>query len=159
MTDVQRPGDLLPMAILEFKAGNFCYSNFYRQAFVWRGLRWATSEHPFQAMKSRDPKIWQIVQNLRTPREAKAYGRQIVLREDWENVKLSLMYAIVYAKFSTTSLGAKLVATGDAYLSEGNWHRDDYWGYCFHTKQGQNHLGRILMLVRDQLRTSLQPGR
>lgn len=120
--------------ILEFKGDHFWLSNFYSSAFVYRGLRWFTSEHAFQAMKSLDPKIWTVVQNLRTAREAKVYGRHLDLRKDWESVKLEFMEEVVLTKFCKVSLREKLLGTGDAYLSEGNWHKDDYWGYCLKTK-------------------------
>jgi len=45
-----------------------------------------------------------------------------------------------------------LLETGDAYLVEGNWWHDCYWGVCYCDKcmgTGQNKLGDFLMAVRD----------
>ena len=56
----------------------------------------------------------------------------------------------VKAKFSKNPiLKAKLLATGDAELIEGNWWNDTYWGVC--KGVGKNKLGKILMRVRDEL--------
>lgn len=44
----------------------------------------------------------------------------------------------------------RLLATGSAELIEGNVWNDTFWGVC--RGRGQNHLGRILMEVRDGLR-------
>lgn len=138
--------------ILEFKGPYFFLSNFYPSAFVYLGLKWPTSEHAFQAMKTLDSRQWFKVAALPTASEAKNYGRHnIALRSDWEQVKLTFMKEVVRAKFVKASLKSKLVSTGSWYLSEGNWHGDDYWGYCFKTKQGRNELGRILMEVRCEL--------
>lgn len=135
--------------ILEFKGPYFFLSNFYPSAFVWLGLRWPTAEHAFQAMKSQDPKIWKVVQNLRTPADAKNFGRHnIRLRKDWEVVKIPTMAEVQEAKYSMPLMEAKLLRTEDAYLSEGNWHGDDFWGYCFKTKQGRNELGKLIMTER-----------
>ena len=41
------------------------------------------------------------------------------------------------------------MATGDAELVEGNTWNDTYWGVC--NGVGHNHLGKILMQVRQEL--------
>ena len=67
------------------------------------------------------------------------------------------MYFLVLLKFqSHEDLRNQLFATGDAELIEGNdWH-DNYWGNCECPRcvsiEGQNHLGKILMRVRNNLR-------
>jgi predicted NAD-dependent protein-ADP-ribosyltransferase YbiA (DUF1768 family) len=68
-------------------------------------------------------------------------------------MKLTVMETCVRYKFSqNTDLRAELIATGDAYLEEGNSWNDRYWGVC--DGQGENHLGKILMKVRAELRAS-----
>jgi len=59
------------------------------------------------------------------------------------------MLHVIRAKFSDPELQDMLLATGQQELEEGNWWGDDFWGKC--TKNGQNKLGIILMLVRDEL--------
>ena len=60
--------------------------------------------------------------------EAKRLGRHVQLRPNWENVKLPIMEEIVRAKFTLNGeLNDLLLATGEAYLEEGNnWH-DTCW--------------------------------
>jgi predicted NAD-dependent protein-ADP-ribosyltransferase YbiA (DUF1768 family) len=55
-------------------------------------------------------------------------------------------------KFTDPGLRARLLATGTALLREGNWWRDTFWGVDQRTGAGQNHLGRLLMEIRDELR-------
>jgi hypothetical protein len=43
-----------------------------------------------------------------------------------------------------------LLDTGNQELIEGNNHNDRYWGVC--NGVGENWLGKILMLVRDELK-------
>ncbi|MGM9605038.1 MAG: hypothetical protein ACI3XG_08225 [Faecousia sp.] len=38
------------------------------------------------------------------------------------------------------------------YLEEGNTWHDTFWGVDAKTRDGENHLGRILMRVRQDLR-------
>jgi predicted NAD-dependent protein-ADP-ribosyltransferase YbiA (DUF1768 family) len=52
---------------------------------------------------------------------------------------------VVKIKFSEPGLGAKLLATGDAELIEGNTWNDVWWGVNEKTGKGENWLGKILM--------------
>lgn len=83
---------------------------------------------------------------------AKRQGRQVALREDWEEVKVGLMEEVVRAKFfQNPDLGKRLLATGDTPLVEGNTWGDTCWGVDTRTGQGENHLGLILMKIRGEL--------
>ena len=85
--------------------------------------------------------------------QAKGVGRRVALRPDWENVKLSFMEEIVYAKFSQNEqLKQMLLATKEAVLKEGNTWNDVFWGVSLKTGRGENNLGKILMRVREKLR-------
>ena len=42
--------------------------------------------------------------------------------------------------------------TGNLVLEEGNGWHDTFWGVDLKTGEGENHLGRILMQVREELR-------
>jgi ribA/ribD-fused uncharacterized protein len=106
-------------------------------------------------MKTLNKKERKSFSNL-NPSEAKRKGRRIELREDWEEVKDEIMFAICLSKFKQNSdLKQKLLNTNDEYLEEGNWWHDNYWGNCYCDKcqniTGQNKLGEILMKVRDKL--------
>lgn len=87
------------------------------------------------------------------PNKAKAKGRKVPLRPDWEKVKDQYMYEIVLAKFTQNEeLKKKLLDTGNALLIEGNNCKDHYWGVC--NGREQNKLGKILMRVRKELSSS-----
>lgn len=60
------------------------------------------------------------------------------------------MWEILRAKFKQhPELAAMLIATGDAELVEGNTWGDTFWGRDLATGHGENHLGRLLMELRD----------
>ena len=131
-------------------------SNFYEAPVVFEGMAYPSNEAAFQAakclnMKEREPFT------AMPPSEAKRRGRRVALRPDWEEVKLGIMKAIVLDKFTRNpELKAKLLATGDARLAEGNSWRDRFWGVDAATGHGKNHLGLILMEVREELRENGQ---
>ena len=89
-----------------------------------------------------------------TPSEGKRLGRHVRIRKDWESVKDDIMYRIVKCKFTQhEDLKRRLIDTGDEELLEGNTWNDTYWGIDINTRQGYNKLGKILMRVRDEIRS------
>jgi hypothetical protein len=113
-----------------------------------------TTEAFYMAMKTNDPHLRLEIANTKNGAEAKKIGRTLELREDWEHIKFNVMlYALRY-KFSeyNPTLRQKLLATKDSYLQEANWWNDKIWGVCMKTGEGENHLGRLLMKVRSELR-------
>lgn len=73
--------------------------------------------------------------------------------------KLQIMEGLVRIKFTENpGLKRMLLDTGDALLEEGGWWHDSFWGSgqcgknCSRCKIGQNHLGKILMKVREELK-------
>lgn len=131
-------------------------SNFYYAKVVYDEMLFETAEHAFQAAKTNIPRLKKFIQDMPTPGKAKAAGRGVILREDWELVKFSIMREIVKRKFEDPELALKLKATEPSILIEGNTWHDLVWGVCTcpeHQGKGQNLLGQILMLVRDDIRT------
>lgn len=115
-------------------------------------------EHHYQAAKATSDAGRAFVLSAATAGEAKRRGRRIVnIRQDWEEVKVQVMMDLLRTKFVLGSNLAKaLVLTGSAELVEGNrWH-DNFWGNCSCVRcggtPGQNHLGKLLMQVRSELR-------
>jgi ribA/ribD-fused uncharacterized protein len=125
-------------------------SNFYRSPVTLDGLEYPSVEHAYQAAKTTDPEERATVREALTPGLAKRLGRQVHLRPDWEDVKLAVMADLLRQKFDRPPLAKALLETGDEELVEVNYWRDTYWG-VFHGT-GENHLGRLLMERREQLR-------
>lgn len=125
-------------------------SNFHPSPIVFEGIEYRTVEHAFQAAKTLDLVKRKTIASVGLPGIAKKLGRSLKLREDWEEVKLKVMLELVRIKFQDYELKLQLLATHDATLIEGNWWDDTFWGVC--KGVGTNHLGRILMQVRDELR-------
>lgn len=139
--------------IESFSGENRFLSNFYPCDMSVAGVRYPTLEHAFQAEKTTVQVERDLIRSARTPGQAKALGRRATLRPDWEAVKLDVMRELVRIKFSDKVLRAELLGTRDAKLVEGNTWNDVFWGVC--RGRGQNWLGRILMEVREEIRTRM----
>ena len=127
-------------------------SNFYECKVDYEGIVWRTAEHAYQAMKTLNPEQRLNMTEIYMPGDAKAYGRAVKMRTDWDEVKLGIMEDIVRCKFQQNPrLQKKLLLTGDLPIEEGNTWNDTYWGICLFKGTGQNHLGKILMKIRKEL--------
>lgn len=137
-----------------FRGKYYFLSNFFPAEVTYNGLTYQNNEAAFQAQKTYS-KEERIEFTTLEPRDAKRRGRRVRLRKDWEQVKDSIMEEIVRAKFSQNEeLKEQLLATGDAQLVEGNRWNDRYWEVDIRSGVGENHLGKILMKVRSELRIS-----
>jgi len=147
-------GDVFMHKILKFDGEYDFLSNFYSSPVtVWHAT-FPTAEHAYQRAKFFDGAIAEAIRCAPTPGVAKKLGRSKGIRDDWEDVKISIMTEVVRAKFNQSSrLTQKLLATGDAILEEGNHWNDTFWGVCpVGSGNGRNKLGDILMKIRDELR-------
>lgn len=140
------------MIIDQFTGEYRFLSNFAEVAggINFDGLTYPTVEHAYQAAKTLDPDQRGYIQMLVSPGAAKRSGKCIQLRSDWETVKFPIMLSLLRLKFAREPFCTKLLATGGAELIEGNTWHDTIWGVC--NGVGQNHLGRMLMQVRRELR-------
>jgi ribA/ribD-fused uncharacterized protein len=118
------------------------------------GLAWPTVEHAYQASKTELIETRRLLgrQAGINAGTAKRLGRSLALRPDWDAMKSPVMLALLLQKFQQPDLKAKLLATGETRLVEGNRWGDRFWGVDLRTGEGRNELGRLLMLVRDELR-------
>ena len=141
--------------ICEFENKYAFLSNFYASPFTHDGIMYPTNEHFFQAMKTLDIDERKKIAAAETPGLAKRMGRNVQLRSDWEKIKVDIMMLGLHLKFKDPELAAKLIATGDEELVEGNWWCDQFWGSCNCSKHirtpGRNVLGMLLMELRKEL--------
>jgi ribA/ribD-fused uncharacterized protein len=144
--------------IEDFSGGYDFLSNFYGCKFTYLGKEWNSSEHAYQAMKSKDPDEREKIRLAATPGKAKRLGRKVLhLDPMWDTIKGQIMYRILKQKFGQNpDLARKLLNTGDCWLIEGNsWH-DNIWGNCTCSEceidPGTNWLGEILMQLRNDFK-------
>ncbi len=149
------------MTIRSFR--NTFLSNFYglkpgeeRLSIVFEDVVYPTVEHAYVAAKLTDPSLREEVRLLPKSSQAKSFLKDRGLNEriGWDEMKLAVMEDLVRQKFAHPKLAAMLLATSDEELIEGNTWHDTFWGVDAETGEGQNHLGRIQMKLRDELRRS-----
>ena len=112
------------------------------------GLEYGSVERAYQAAKSWDIRHRIACQLEPDEREVWKRGRDAVLREDWDQIRVKLMFELLKQKFQIPKLREKLLETGDALLIWSNPH-DRFWGQV--GDEGENQLGKHLMKIRTIL--------
>lgn len=144
-------------------------SHFYPSPVFVDGETWPTVEHYYQSQRSDDPAYRAAIRHAVSPGIAKRLAaspdaprrvsqqswfrkHRTQPRADWSDVKLDIMRRGDWAKFDQhPPLAGMLTATGPAQLIEDSPF-DSFWGQG-PDGLGQNWAGRILMEVRDRLRS------
>jgi nicotinate (nicotinamide) nucleotide adenylyltransferase len=137
--------------IAKFREEFSFLSNFYPCDVSYNKITYKNAEAAFQAQKTLDPDERLSFSNL-SGAQSKSKGRSVLLRKDWDEIKLTVMEEIVRAKFTQNpNLAQMLSATGDRLIEEGNSWNDRYWGVDVKSGKGENHLGQILMKIRAEI--------
>lgn len=141
-----------------FNLTNKFLSNFYPSTIRINGKLFPTVEHAYQALKTTNQDEQEKIRNAVSPSQAKKLGKMLersgLMKESWDEIKISVMAELLEQKFENPFLRHKLLDTGNKTLIEGNsWH-DNFWGSCRCGKcgVGLNMLGKILMTVRENAR-------
>lgn len=142
-----------------FSEENFFLSNLYPSPMVVDGKFYQTVEHAFHACKAKNDEDAKLVRECESAIQAKRLGRQMPVRDDWEEVQIAVMRRLLLVKFcSNRQLVKKLLDTGDRKIVYSNNDGDWYWGQ--YEGNGHNNIGILLMEVRSILRAEVaQPGR
>lgn len=150
MTDTSRHG---------FRGQLYPFSNFYRHAYFLPALGQTvlSSEHGFNALKTLNPAEQTHVLAAADPQEAKARGRKVTLRADWDDsYRYEAMELNLRAKFMSLPKLTRLLAEVDpALLVEYNTWHDQVWGDCICPRHdgtpGRNMLGETLRRLQTEL--------
>jgi len=140
--------------ILFYEREFYVFSNFSSFAIEWKGELWMTSEHAYHSEKFEDENLKEQIQNTRSAHDALklAHANKDKYRSDWEEIKLEVMKEILRVKVEQHPyVKKKLLESGDRELIEDSW-RDSYWGWG-PNKDSENHLGKLWMEVRDEIRS------
>lgn len=143
--------------IKEFQGQYRWLSNFWSCPIDWKGEVYPSVEHAYQASKFTSPDARRVIRQASTPGMAKRFGKNIknyerVPEKYWDGIKLDVMLELVRRKFAIPEFKKLLLATGNQELQEGNRWGDTFWGVDLRTGKGENHLGKIIMRVREELK-------
>ncbi len=129
-------------------------SNFWYVDILYKGVVYPTVEHAYMSAKSDDPKWKEFCANRNiTPSNVKKESKNIQLVAGWDKLKLEVMEDCLRYKYKEEPLRSKLINLGNQNIQEGNTWGDRFWGVDLKVNPniGENHLGRLIMKIREQL--------
>ncbi len=140
------------MKINSFKGEYRFLSNFFRSPIEFDLYMFPTVEHAYQYAKLIDgDECKDKIKSIVLPGDAKRLGKMGKMKSNWDNIKIDIMTYLVMQKFERYYvLRQKLIETDNAVIIEGNTWGDTFWGV--YNDVGENHLGKILMRVREILK-------
>ena len=136
-----------------FKNEHKWLSNFEPCEIELHGNIYQSVESAYQSEKSNNEN-WKRFCLNNSSRDVKIASKKIKIRKDWNDVKLRIMENLLKQKFSKEPFKKLLLQTGDENIVEGNYWNDVEWGVDLTRSPniGENHLGRIIMKIRDNLK-------
>ena len=138
------------MPIDKFRGPYRWLSNFWPCSIRVDGYTYDSVEYAYIASKTLNTSRRALIRSLR-PDIIKSYGHTLDLRPGWDSMRIQVMSDLLRQKFRPGSeLAHKLLLTDGHELIEGNTWNDRFWGVC--RGEGGNHLGKILMQIRDELK-------
>ncbi|CAG7581733.1 MAG: COG3236 protein [uncultured marine phage] len=141
--------------IEQFKGEYRWMSNFYECEVEYGGITYPSVENFYVAMKTTDLDQRKYISTL-TAGQSKRFGRELEmegkLRENWTDLKVSIMKYGLEEKFSKEPFKTMLLETEDEEIQEGNTWGDTFWGVDLETKEGKNVLGKMIMQIRKELK-------
>ena len=139
--------------IREFQDQYRWLSNFAPVPIQLEGIVYASVEHAYQSAKSEKVNWKAFCSDPETlAGDVKRESRKIQVSENFNNIKLAIMKQCLVQKFNQEPYKTKLLGTGTLYIQEGNRWNDTYWGVCLKTNKGQNNLGKLIMLIRENIK-------
>ncbi|NCU37679.1 NADAR family protein [Candidatus Saccharibacteria bacterium] len=143
-------GDVVGFYPREF----YTFDNFSSFQVAWRGIRWATSEHAYQASHFFDtePGLAEQIRGAMSAHDAyklaKANSHKVP--DDWDDVKVKVMEDICRHKLTQHRyIQEKLMQTGNVPIVEDS-PKDSFWGWG-PNRDGRNELGKIWMRLREAM--------
>jgi predicted NAD-dependent protein-ADP-ribosyltransferase YbiA (DUF1768 family) len=131
-------------------SGDGYLSNDIPTTIVVSGIEYPSVTHAYWALSTDDPSAAEAIRLAPRASEAVELGEHASRKPDWPDVRLAIMTRLVRCKFEQhPDLAARLLATGNARISAGFALSGQYWRSG---SSGRNWLGRILELVRSELR-------
>jgi ribA/ribD-fused uncharacterized protein len=114
-----------------------------------------TVEHYYQAVKFQqsDPEWFKQIRDAPTPVKAREMGssKDHTANPAFKEIRNQIMKRALEVKFADPKLASLLLSTGDRKIVNAS-AKNSYWGEGAE-KLGENHLGKLLMEIRGQLKS------
>ena len=133
------------------------FDNFSSFKVEWNGYLFSSVEEAYQAASfmGSDEELVEKIKKSHSADEAQriAYANRDKRREDWDDVKISIMEELLRLKIKQNPYVKKKLLQTEDYMIVEDSPKDDFWGWGFN-RNGQNNLGKLWMKLREELKNN-----
>jgi len=133
------------------------FDNFSSFKVEWNGYLFASVEEAYQAASfmGSDEELVEKIKKSHSADEAQriAYANRDKRREDWDDVKISIMEELLRLKIKQNPYVKKKLLQTEDYMIVEDSPKDDFWGWG-PNRNGQNNLGKLWMKLREELKNN-----
>jgi ribA/ribD-fused uncharacterized protein len=137
------------MVINQF-IGKYAFLNNFYPSSIWiEGKQYKTVEHAYNSFKVLDEELAERIRLATTPLVAKKLSKGVLMQPRWLEDRIKIMEKLIRLKFESPFLADELQKTYPSQLIWENRVGERFWGV--HKNVGENHLGIILMKIRNEI--------
>ena len=133
------------------------FDNFSSFKVEWNGYLFSSVEEAYQAASfmGSDEELVEKIKKSHSADEAQriAYANRDRRREDWDDVKISIMEELLRLKIEQNPYVKKKLLQTEDYMIVEDSPKDDFWGWG-PNRNGQNNLGKLWMKLREELKNN-----
>ena len=133
------------------------FDNFSSFKVEWNGYLFSSVEEAYQAASfmGSDEELVEKIKKSHSADEAQriAYANRDKRREDWDDVKISIMEELLRLKIKQNPYVKKKLLQTEDYMIVEDSPKDDFWGWG-PNRNGQNNLGKLWMKLRKELKNN-----
>ena len=133
------------------------FDNFSSFKVEWNGYLFASVEEAYQAASfmGSDEELVEKIKKSHSADEAQriAYANRDKRREDWDDVKISIMEELLRLKIEQNPYVKKKLLQTEDYMIVEDFPKDDFLGWGSN-RNGQNNLGKLWMKLRGELKNN-----
>ena len=133
------------------------FDNFSSFKVEWNGYLFSSVEEAYQAASfmGSDEELVEKIKKSHSADEAQriSYANRDKRREDWDDVKISIMEELLRLKIEQNPYVKKKLLQTEDYMIVEDSPKDDFWGWG-PNRNGQNNLGKLWMKLREGLKNN-----
>jgi len=133
------------------------FDNFSSFKVEWNGYLFSSVEEAYQAASfmGSDEELVEKIKKSHSADEAQriSYANRDKRREDWDDVKISIMEELLRLKIEQNPYVKKKLLQTEDYMIVEDSPKDDFWGWG-PNRNGQNNLGKLWMKLRGELKNN-----
>ena len=133
------------------------FDNFSSFKVEWNGYLFSSVEEAYQvaSFMESDEELVEKIKKSHSADEAQriAYANRDKRREDWDDVKISIMEELLRLKIEQNPYVKKKLLQTEDYMIVEDSPKDDFWGWG-PNRNGQNNLGKLWMKLREGLKNN-----